>query len=90
MLGDAAEDAYIRTAELRPTDIQPLMALAGISMSQRHFDDAIELYREILSRDSSHFGALNDLGRALRRKGEFSDAADVLIMALSVRPNDCH
>ena len=83
-----AEDAYTRTAELRPTDIQPLMALAGISMSQRHFDDAIELYREVLSRDPSHFGALNDLGRALRRMGEFSDAADVLIMALSVRPND--
>jgi tetratricopeptide (TPR) repeat protein len=64
------------------------MALAALAMSQRHLDDAIDLYREVLDRDPGHFAALNDLGRALRRRGEFSDAAEVLAMALSVNPTD--
>ena len=85
---EAAEDAYIRCIEIRPNDLQPIMALAGLAMTQRNIDEAIDLYREVLTRDPGHFAALNDLGRALRRRGEFSDAAEVLTMALSIYPSD--
>ena len=85
---EAAEDAYIRCVEIRPNDLQPIMALADVAMSQRRLDEGIDLYREVLTRDPAHFAALNDLGRALRRRGDFSDAAEVLTMALSVNPSD--
>ena len=85
---DAAEDAYTRCAEIRPSDLRPIMALAALAMSQRQLDEAIDLYRDVLTREPGHFAALNDLGRALRRRGEFSDAAEVLTMALSVNPSD--
>lgn len=85
---DAAEEAYNRLQQLRPATIQPIMALADIATTQRRVDDAIELYREVLTRDPGHFNALLELGRALRRKGEFNDAAEVLVIALAIRPRD--
>ncbi len=85
---DSAEDAYTRCVEIRPNDLQPIMALAALAMRQRQLSEAIDLYREVLTRDPAHFAALNDLGRALRRRGDFSDAAEVLTMALSVNVSD--
>ncbi len=48
---EAAERALRRAAALRPDDPRPKIALAAIFVNARRFDEAQELYRELLDLD---------------------------------------
>ena len=85
---EAAEEAYAEYLALRPGDLQPVMALADLKRSQRKVADAIDLYRVVLSRDPNHFAAQLELGRVLKRQGEFVEADEILQAALLNRPRD--
>jgi len=45
---ESVEDTCTRCAELRPDDPQPLMALAGLAITRRNLDEAIEIFRQQL------------------------------------------
>ncbi len=85
---ESAEDAYAQYLELQPSDLQPVMALAALKLTQRKVDDAIELYRQVLARDPNYFRAQIELGRVFMRQGEYGEAAEILEAALDNRPRD--
>ncbi len=85
---DRAEEAYAACLEIQPGDLQPLMALAGVKLETKDVGGAVALYRQVLARDPSHFNAHMKLGRVLLSQGDYRDATDTLIAALSLRPGD--
>ena len=85
---DAAEAEFARCLELRPGLLKQVLALARLKIRQRTPDEAIILYRQLLARVPDHFGALNELGRALMGQGDYPEAVDVLTRALRSKPRD--
>ena len=66
--------------------------LGAANLSLEKTNDAIRIYHKLLSLNPKHIDALNNLGIAFYRQGDFSKAAENYQKALEIEPNfaDAH
>ena len=55
--------------------------------AQNRVNDAITVYRAIISKDPFHYPAMNHLGLIYYHQGKYSKAVHEFKMALKIRPN---
>jgi arylsulfatase A-like enzyme/Flp pilus assembly protein TadD len=85
---DLAEEEFVECLNLRPDYAKPMMSLARLKTSEREFDEARILYRQVVEDHPGHFVAVNEYGMWLLQQGEYREAVEVLTMALRLQPRD--
>lgn len=81
---DLAELEYRRAIGLRPDLATPYNDLGFVLLQQERFDDAAAVLRKALRIAPKHVPALENLGRALYRKGEVEESIDSFRRAIEV------
>ena len=82
-----AVEAYRKTLEINPRDIQARFKLAEVLASQNRYDESIEEYKAILNRDPKNVESLNNLGVIYFRKKSYEEALRYLLGAVEIDPN---
>lgn len=85
---DAAADAYRRSLEMQPTNVEGLGGLADTLYEAGRYEEAAEGYRRLLERAPSSAEAHNNLGLALVGLGREPDAVPEFEQAAALRPDD--
>ncbi len=80
--------AYEEIASLTPDDPFPLVAQSKIYIRFEETDKALETAQRAFDLDNGNQPALNALGRALDWTGQYEDAVDFLVEALTQNPHD--
>ncbi|WP_240655706.1 tetratricopeptide repeat protein [Paraburkholderia phosphatilytica] len=79
---------YEHASAADPKALPPLIGSARVAIHQRRIDDAIGLYRRVLTMSPDNAMAQAGLGSALDMKGDHAGAQDVLRAALKAHPGD--
>ncbi len=69
------------------TDVNVWYLLGDLQRLCGRIDDAIISYRQILQKQSRHFGAAFSLGMIYKQLGQFGLAKELLLQALSAKPD---
>ncbi|MFD3700220.1 tetratricopeptide repeat protein [Streptomyces sp. NPDC058646] len=83
-----AESAYLKAAELQPTNPVPLN-LAGVIRGKymADYEGAEKLYRKAIIVDPTHISAIYNLACNEKRRGQTAQALNLLTVAISANPD---
>jgi tetratricopeptide (TPR) repeat protein len=83
-------DPRMETIRRSSPGLNSIFRRANAALQTGDLDRAERLYREILTHDGDHFGALVNLGNLLGRRGQPEEAFEVLAQAVSLEPSHPH
>jgi len=86
--GSTPAPGEVATAPVRKArrgDVATLLAAGEASLARGAWDEAIEVYRELLDRDPRHAVARNHLAVALSKLGHFAEAEEQFRRAITAR-----
>ena len=78
-----AREQFERSIALAPGQTESYFRLGLIELNVKDLDEAATNFRQVLTRDSKHAGALSGLGRVAFEQKHYSDAIDLLQRAIS-------
>ncbi len=78
-----AREQFERSIVLAPEQTESYFRLGLIELNMKDLDEAATNFRQVLTRDSKHVGALSALGRVAFEQKRYSDAIDLLQRALA-------
>ncbi len=81
-----AVQAYKRAAEMDPSDLQTIDALAQALMNDKQYDAALKEYQDLSQADPENSEALVHIAEILRRQGKYQDALAAVKKARSIDP----
>lgn len=87
MQGKEALPAFLKTAELMPTDAEAHFNLGVVQKGLGQLEDAAASYRRALKIKPDYAEAHNNLGNTLRELGQLEDATVSYRRALKLQPN---
>ncbi|WP_347558139.1 tetratricopeptide repeat protein [Robbsia sp. KACC 23696] len=79
---------YDRAHQLAPEALEPMINRGRIAIRERRFDQAIQIYREVLAKLPNNSLAAAGLGTALDMSGDHAGAQAVLREAMTKNPGD--
>lgn len=85
---ERARETYRHAIAVAPKRTEPVLELARLDLRQRRLDEAIALYRQLLSREPASRFASAGLGTAYAVKGEARAAQETFEAALRAHPGD--
>src|SRR5947208_6422239 len=74
------------SASARSLDIENVRARARCLQKDGNFDEAAQLWSEVLGKASDDLEAVNELGNVFLRLGQFEDALRWYVRALKIHP----
>lgn len=86
-LGEA-ENLYNELLKQSPDNIQVLDLLARLKLSQKKYQESIELNKKILKLDSQNENALFDIALAYKNEGFLKEALEYYNQAISLNPQN--
>lgn len=85
---ERARQTYRHAIAVAPKRTEPVLELARLDLRQRRLDEAIALYRQLLSREPESRFASAGLGTAYAVKGDARAAEETFEAALRAHPGD--
>ena len=85
---ERARETYRHAIAVAPKRTEPVLELARLDLRQRRLDEAIALYRQLLSREPASRFASAGLGTAYAVKGDARAAQETFEGALRAHPGD--
>lgn len=82
------EDVYIAINTSKNQSINGLMAIAKTHESNSEFQNALNIYRQIIETEPEYSGAYTSLAAILFQNGEFDEASKILKIATRIEPRN--
>lgn len=89
-LAHKAVETAGRMVALLPEDLDQKVHLAMMYEADHQADEAEKLYRAVLSKDSKHLVALNNLAALMTKIGDLGQAVSFGEQAVAIAPNEPH
>ena len=84
---EQAEALYRKVVEQSPQHDRALFLLGALCLASQRFEEALSFSRRAAQADAHNAHYLSNWGEALRRLGRLEEAAEVLVQAVSRRPD---
>ncbi len=87
-LFDSALNSFEKASKVMPEDLKAKVNIAGLYLMKGQRQIAVEIYSEVLKRDSKNFESLFNLGLIFEREGDFKKAKKYYKKAYKINDKD--